>query len=52
MKQIIVMIAMVILGIFIANMVLGFEDNVGKLGTSTNSAIEALNGDFSSRVGS
>ncbi len=43
MKQIIVMISMVVLGIAIAAVVLGFKDDVQTLGTSAASSITALN---------
>ena len=42
MKQIIVMISMVILGLAIAAVVMGFQDDVEAMGTATTSALSTM----------
>ncbi len=46
MKQIIVMISMVILGLAIAAVVMGFDDDVEALGTATTTALNTLKADI------
>lgn len=42
MKQMIVMISMVILGLAIAAVIMGFDDDVEALGTATTNALGSL----------